>query len=188
MPLPLPRIRGGNPGTPPVLADDSGLIFPSTTGRGPLGANTLTKLSHELRLGCTPHGMRSSFQTWCSETEQPRELAEQPLAHVNPNRVEAAYMRSDLFERRRELMEAWSDYLLQPKALASRVEDWRADGRVRWQFQPLSRWSAVRLPWSRFQPPPRQTQHADFPHYAFLPASRQGLCGRSRRERFQSSP
>ena len=41
------------------LADDSGLIFPSTTGRGPLGANTLTKLSHELRLGCTPHGARS---------------------------------------------------------------------------------------------------------------------------------
>ena len=58
----------------------------------------------------------------------------------------------------------------------SRVEDWRADGRGRWQFQPLSRWSAVRLPWSRFQPPPHQTQHADFPHYAFLPASRQGLC------------
>ena len=96
------------------LADDSGLIFPSTTGRGPLGANTLTKLSHELRLGCTPHGMRSSFRTWCSETVQPRELAEQALAHVNPNRVEAAYMRSDLFERRRELMKAWSDYLLQP--------------------------------------------------------------------------
>ena len=69
------------------LADDSGLIFPSTTGRGPLGANTLTKLSHELRLGCTPHGMRSSFRTWCGETEQPRELAEQALAHVNPNRV-----------------------------------------------------------------------------------------------------
>ena len=98
------------------LADDSGLIFPSPTGRGPLGANTLTKLCHELRLGCTPHGMRSSFRTWCGETEQPRELAEQALAHVNPNRVEAAYMRSDLFERRRELMEAWSDYLLQPNA------------------------------------------------------------------------
>ena len=95
------------------LVDDSGLIFPSTTGRGPLGANTLTKLSHELRLGCTPHGMRSSFRTWCSETEQPRELAEQALAHVNPNRVEAAYMRSDLFERRRDLMETWSNYLAQ---------------------------------------------------------------------------
>ena len=95
------------------LADDSGLIFPSTTGRGPLGANTLTKLSHELRLGCTPHGMRSSFRTWCSETEQPRELAEQALAHVNPNRVEAAYMRSDLLGRRRELMEEWSNFLAQ---------------------------------------------------------------------------
>ena len=55
--------------------------------------------------------MRSSLRTWCGETEQLRELAEQALAHVNPNRVEAAYMRSDLFERRRELMEAWSDYL-----------------------------------------------------------------------------
>ena len=56
--------------------------------------------------------MRSSFWTWCGETEQPRELAEQALAHVNPNGVEAAYMRSDLFERRWELMEAWSDYLV----------------------------------------------------------------------------
>ena len=48
---------------------------------------------------------------WCGETEQPRELAEQALANVDPNRVEATYMSSDLFERRRELMEAWSDYL-----------------------------------------------------------------------------
>ena len=97
------------------LGDESGLLFPSPTGRGPLGANTLTRLCHELRLGCTPHGMRSSFRTWCSETEQPRELAEQALAHVNPNRVEAAYMRSDLFERRRDLMDAWSDYLSHKK-------------------------------------------------------------------------
>ena len=66
-----------------------------------------------------PEGIRSSFRTWCGETEQPRELAEQALAHVNPNRGEAAYMRSDLFERRRELMEAWSDYLLQPSGQLS---------------------------------------------------------------------
>ena len=98
------------------LADGSGLIFPSPTRLGPLGTNTLIRLCHDLRLGCTPHGMRSSFRTWCGETEQPRELAEQALAHVNPNRVEAAYMRSDLFERRRELMQAWSANLLQPKA------------------------------------------------------------------------
>ena len=97
------------------LADGSGLIFPSPTRPGPLGTNTLIRLCHDLRLGCTTHGMRSSFRTWCSETEQPRELAEQALAHVNPNRVEAAYMRSDLFERRRQLMEAWSDYLSRNK-------------------------------------------------------------------------
>ena len=99
------------------LADGSGLMFPSPTRPGPLGTNTLSRLCHDLSLGCTPHGMRSSFRTWCGETEQPRELAEQALAHVNPNRVEAAYMRSDLFERRRELMEAWSDYLLQPSGM-----------------------------------------------------------------------
>ena len=89
-----------------------GLDIPSPTRPGPQGANTLSRLCHHLRLGCTPHGMRSSFWTWCGETEQPRELAEQALAHVNPNGVEAAYMRSDLFERRWELMEAWSDYLV----------------------------------------------------------------------------
>ena len=50
------------------LADGSGLIFPSPTRPGPLGTNTLIRLCHDLRLGCTPHGMRSSFRTWCSET------------------------------------------------------------------------------------------------------------------------
>ena len=43
----------------------------------------------------------------------PRAVAEQALVHVNTNRVEAAYMRSDLFEQRRELMEAWGDNLAQ---------------------------------------------------------------------------
>ena len=41
----------------------------------------------------------------------PREVCEEALAHVNPNRVEAAYQRSDLFEKRRELMERWAQYL-----------------------------------------------------------------------------
>ena len=47
--------------------------------------------------------------------EATKRLAEQALAHVNPNRVDAAYMRSDLFELRRELMEAWSGYLYRNK-------------------------------------------------------------------------
>ena len=49
----------------------------------------------------------------------------------------------------------------------------------------LSRRASVRLPWARFQLPPRQTQHADFRHWAFLLPSSQGLCGRSCRECFR---
>ena len=55
---------------------------------------------------------RSSFRTWAAEcTNIPREVAEAALAHENPNRVEAVYQRSDLFDRRRGLMDAWATYL-----------------------------------------------------------------------------
>ena len=60
----------------------------------------------------TPHGMRSSFRDWCSETGVAREVAEAALAHVVKNKVEAAYARSDLLDRRREVMEAWAAYLV----------------------------------------------------------------------------
>lgn len=56
----------------------------------------------------TPHGMRSAFRDWCGETGQPRELAEAALAHAMGGAVERAYARSDLFARRRALMEAWA--------------------------------------------------------------------------------
>jgi len=60
-----------------------------------------------------PHGMRSAFRDWCAEqTAFPREVAEAALAHVNPNKVEASYQRGDLFEKRRQLMDAWAEYLL----------------------------------------------------------------------------
>ena len=55
--------------------------------------------------------MRSSFRDWCSETGVVREVAEACLAHVVKNKVEAAYARSDLLERRRVVMQAWSDYI-----------------------------------------------------------------------------
>ena len=93
-------------------ADSSGLIFPSSTGRV-LSDSTLSKLCRELNLGCVPHGMRSSFRDYCAElSDAPREVCELALAHVNSDRVEAAYRRSDLFERRRELMQAWADYVV----------------------------------------------------------------------------
>ena len=101
------------------LADGSGLIFPSPTGRT-LSDSTLSKLSRELELGCVPHGMRSSFRDWAAEcTDAPREVCELALAHVNSDRVEAAYRRTDFYERRRALMQAWGDYVaLERPALA----------------------------------------------------------------------
>jgi len=59
----------------------------------------------------TVHGMRSTFRDWCAEqTSFPREIAEKALAHTLGNETERAYQRGDLLERRRKLMEAWSQY------------------------------------------------------------------------------
>ena len=92
-------------------ADGSGLIFPSATGRPP-SDNTLSKLLREQGIPAVVHGFRSSFRDWSAEcSNAPREVCEMALAHVNPDRVEAAYLRSDLFERRRELMQSWADYI-----------------------------------------------------------------------------
>ena len=62
-------------------------------------------------ISAVPHGFRSSFRDWAAEIVHPREVVEAALAHVVQNKVEAAYMRSDLFERRRRLMEDWTAYL-----------------------------------------------------------------------------
>lgn len=90
---------------------NSGLVFPSRSGRT-LSQAALPKLLRELKIGAVPHGFRSSFRDWAAEcTEAPREVCELALAHVNNDRVEAAYRRSDLFEKRRLLMAAWADYI-----------------------------------------------------------------------------
>ena len=96
-----------------ILADGSGLVFPSSMRPGKLMSDmTLTKVLRDNGLAdlATVHGSRSSFRDWCAETGKPREMAEAALAHVVPG-VEGAYFRSDLFERRRLLMEQWAAYL-----------------------------------------------------------------------------
>ena len=87
-----------------------GLIFPSVAGK-PLSDATLSKLLWEQGIQAVPHGFRPSFRDWCGETGQPREVAEACLAHAVKGKVEAAYARSDLLNRRRILMRAWADYL-----------------------------------------------------------------------------
>ena len=72
----------------------------------------LAGLLKDLAIGGVPHGFRSSFRGWTAEeTNHPREVVEAALAHVVQNKVEAAYARSDLFERRRRLMDDWAAYL-----------------------------------------------------------------------------
>ena len=92
-------------------SNDSGLVFPSARRRV-MSDMTMSKLVKELGFDTTVHGFRSSFRQWSAErTNFPREVCEAALAHVNKDRVEAAYQRSDLFDRRRDLMETWALYL-----------------------------------------------------------------------------
>lgn len=92
--------------------DGSGFIFPGTRSGKPLSDMTLSKLVKELDYNADIHGFRTSFRTWAQEcSNSPREVAEAALAHVVKNKSEAAYARSDLFEKRRKLMNAWAAYL-----------------------------------------------------------------------------
>ena len=60
----------------------------------------------------TVHGFRSAFTDWAAETTDfPKEVVEKVLAHKVPNQVEAAYRRTDFFEKRRDLMARWAAYL-----------------------------------------------------------------------------
>ena len=86
-----------------------------TNGQGkPLDHKQLRWMVRKLGIAAVPHGFRSSFRDWAGEeTDHPREVIVAALAHVIRNRVEAAYARSDLFERRRVLMDDWARYLAQ---------------------------------------------------------------------------
>ena len=93
------------------LGDGSPLVF--TLGDGqPIFDKRLRRLLRKLEIAAVPHGFRSSFRDWAAaETNHPREVGEAALAHVVRNKVEAAYRRSDLFERRRRLMDGWAAYV-----------------------------------------------------------------------------
>ncbi|MXZ61087.1 MAG: tyrosine-type recombinase/integrase [Acidobacteria bacterium] len=93
------------------LADGSGFVFPSARGR-PLSEVAMPTMVRKLGIGAVPHGFRSSFRDWAAEcSDAPREVCELALAHVNTNAIEAAYRRTDMFERRRALMEQWGAFL-----------------------------------------------------------------------------
>ena len=93
-------------------AGSGGFVFPGRTADTPL--STMTFLMTLRRLGrsnITPQGFRSTFRDWAAEqTNAPRAVCDAALAHTLRDRTEAAYHRTDLFERRRELMTAWAAF------------------------------------------------------------------------------
>lgn len=88
-----------------------GLLFPGSGGR-PLSGKTLLVLLRDTGTDAAVHGFRSSFRDWAAERSGlPEIVAEHALAHVDSDRPQAAYRRTDLFEARRNLMQRWADYL-----------------------------------------------------------------------------
>lgn len=109
---------------------DTDLVFPGTVKGKSLSDMTLSKLIKDMHGAnvehggagyldteqgkvATAHGFRSTFADWVNEqTSFPREVREAALAHVNKDKVEAAYSRTDYLEKRRPMMEAWASFCL----------------------------------------------------------------------------
>lgn len=103
-----------------ALPRDGGIVFPGRAHDTQLSDMSLTAVLRRMGRGdITIHGFRSTFRDWCAEAPGnafPREVCEHALAHSLPNRVEAAYRRGDLLDKRILLMQAWSDYCMSQPA------------------------------------------------------------------------
>lgn len=94
------------------LSNGSAYVFASATPESPLSNMVFLMLLRRLKIDATAHGFRSAFRDWAAErTNFPREVCEMALAHTVSDKVEAAYRRGDLFDKRRDLMHAWAGYL-----------------------------------------------------------------------------
>lgn len=98
-----------------TVAPDA-FVFPGILPDKPLSNMTMTAVLRRMKRGdLTVHGFRSCFKDWASElTSYPAELSEAALAHMIGDRVEAAYRRGDLFEKRRDMMTKWAMFCAQP--------------------------------------------------------------------------
>ncbi|MEL6949817.1 MAG: integrase arm-type DNA-binding domain-containing protein [Pseudomonadota bacterium] len=90
---------------------DDGLIFQGKRVNQPLSKDALRMVLRRMNRTETPHGFRATFRNWSAEkTNVPREVCEAALAHANPNKTEAAYLRTTVFDKRRRLMEDWARF------------------------------------------------------------------------------
>lgn len=120
--VPAERMKAGVEHRVPLSAPALGLlsalprmagtdvVFPAPRG-GVLSDMTLTAVLRRLNVDAVPHGFRSTFRDWAAEqTNYPHDVAEMALAHTIANKVEAAYRRGDLFEKRRLMMAEWAKF------------------------------------------------------------------------------
>ena len=99
-----------------ALPDCDSYIFPGLRKGKPLSNNTFLKALQRMKKNITAHGFRSTFRDWTAErTNFSREVCEMALAHTISDKTEAAYLRGDLFDKRRELMDTWESYATSEK-------------------------------------------------------------------------
>jgi integrase len=92
-------------------------VFPGDRRETLSGMALLMLLRRMNRSDLTVHGFRSTFRDWAAEqTNFPSEVVEMALAHAVSDKVEAAYRRGDLFEKRQNLMDAWASYCARVEA------------------------------------------------------------------------
>ena len=122
--IPAERMKAGRPHKVPLSratlrilesmrgTADGDYVFPGPRKDSPLSNMACLALLERMeRKDLTVHGFRSTFRDWAAErTDFPPEVVEAALAHVIANKVEAAYRRGDLFDKRRELMQSWASY------------------------------------------------------------------------------
>ena len=95
------------------LSDDGPYIFPGRSAEKPLSTMVFLMMIRRMKKDITAHGFRSSFRDWAAErTNFSREVCEMALAHTVSDKTEAAYLRGDLFDKRRDLMDTWATYAI----------------------------------------------------------------------------
>jgi integrase len=134
--IPAERMKGGKLHSVPLsdsavavfrkaaeLKMSKEFVFPGRDPRKSMSDMTMTKLLRDMNIDATVHGFRSSFRDWVAEeTNFPSEVAEAALAHAIPNRVEAAYRRTDFLAKRRQMMAAWAAYVEGTKGKVVRLK------------------------------------------------------------------
>jgi integrase len=113
----LPRLKGTE------------LIFPGRMAGKPISDMTMTKVMRDMGVDAVPHGFRASFSSWCaSSTAYPSEVREMALAHTIGDDTVGAYQRSDLFEKRRNLLTDWVKFINTTPVVGNNVVHLRGVG------------------------------------------------------------